>query len=206
MPQVEVVNSEKKVVGKVDLAPWWDEPVNGPLVHQAVVSAQAGARRGTSSSKGRSDVRGGGRKPFRQKGTGRARQGTSRASQMRGGGVVFGPMPRSFAKKMNKKASKKALRSALAHRVQTDSLIVLDEISLESHKTRLLVDMMDRLDIVSALLVVEEVTEELSRASSNLSWVKVVPVGRVNTYDVLSFDTLVVTKGAVETLEGAQAK
>ncbi len=206
MPQVEVVNSEKEVVGKVDLASWWDDPVNGPLVHQAVVAALAGARRGTLSTKSRSDVRGGGKKPFRQKGTGRARQGTTRASQMRGGGIVFGPTPRSFAKKMNKKASRKAIRSALAHRVQTDSLVVLDEISLESPRTRLLVEMMDRLDIVSALLVVEEVTEDLARASSNLSWVKVVPAARVNTYDILSFDTLVLTKGAIEALEGVQAE
>ncbi|MEE8319748.1 MAG: 50S ribosomal protein L4 [bacterium] len=205
MPKVEIINSKKEVVGNVDLASWWDDPVNDPLIHQAAVAAGSGARRGTASTKGRSEVRGGGRKPFRQKGTGRARQGTIRSPILRGGGVVFGPKPRDFSKKMNKKASRKALRNALAYRIQTDSMIVMDEIKLDAPKTRELVDLMDRLDVVSALLIVESVTEELSRASSNLSWVKVVPVQRVNTYDVLYFDSLVVTKSALESLEGAHA-
>lgn len=206
MPQVEILNTKREVVGRMDLATWWEEVPNVPLVHQAVVAAQAGARRGTSSTKGRSDVRGGGAKPFRQKGTGRARQGTIRAPQIKGGGVVFGPLPRDFSKPMNKRMSRKALRSALAHKAATDSLLVLDGVAIASPKTRELVALMDNFDVISALLVVEEITEDLRRASSNLDWVKVVRADRVNTYDVLAFEKLMVTRGALEALEGALAR
>ncbi|UCF31205.1 MAG: 50S ribosomal protein L4 [bacterium] len=206
MPQVEILNTKREVVGKVDLAAWWGEPPSVPIVHQAVVSALAGARRGSSSSKGRSEVRGGGAKPFRQKGTGRARQGTIRAPQMRGGGVVFGPKPRDFSKSMNKKMSRKALRSALAHKAATDALLVLDGVAIENPKTRELVALMDNLDVISALLVLEEIPETLQRASSNLRWLKIVTTDRVNTYDVLGFEKLIVTKGALEALEGALSR
>ncbi len=206
MAQVDIYNVNREVVGKVDLASWWDEAPNEALVHQAVVSALAGMRRGTASSKGRSAVRGGGRKPFRQKGTGRARQGTIRAPQMRGGGVVFGPHPRDFSKSLNRKMSRKALQSVLAYRAGTGTLVVLDEVALETPKTRELVLMMDRLDVISALVVVQSVSEELGRASSNLNWVKVVTVDRVNTYDILAHEKLIVTKGALEGLEGAFAQ
>lgn len=203
MPQVDIYNIKKEVVGKVDLAPWWDEDPNGALIHQTVVSALAGARRGTSSTKTRSDVRGGGRKPFRQKGTGRARQGTIRAPQMKGGGTVFGPLPRDFSKSINKKMSRKAVRNALAYRAGSGTLVILDKVALDAPKTRELVEFMDRMDVVSALLVVEEIQENLFRASSNLSWVKVVAVDRINTYDILAFEKLIVTKGALDALEGA---
>ncbi len=206
MAQVDIYNVNREVVGKVDLASWWDETPNEPLVHQAVVSALAGMRRGTASSKGRSDVRGGGRKPFRQKGTGRARQGTIRAPQMRGGGVVFGPHPRDFSKSLNRKMSRKALQSVLAYRAGTSTLVILDEVVLETPKTKELVSMMDRLDVISALIVVESVSEELGRASSNLNWVKVVTVDRINTYDILAHEKLIVTKGALEGLEGTFAQ
>lgn len=206
MPQLDVLNIENEVVGKVDLASWWNEASNPPLIHQAVVAARAGARRGTHASKGRTDVSGGGSKPFRQKGTGRARQGTIRAPQMRGGGVVFGPHPRDYSKLINKKMSRKALQSALAFKAGNESLLVLEDIALETPKTRELVAAMDRFDIISALIIVDDVSDDLKRASRNLKWVKVITPDRVNTYDVLVHDTLMVTKEALRTLEGALSK
>lgn len=203
MSQMEVLNIKNEVVGKVNLAPWWSERPNTPLIHQAVVTARAGARRGTHSTKGRTDVSGGGAKPFRQKGTGRARQGTIRAPQMRGGGIVFGPQPRDYSKSLNKKMSRKALQSALAYKAASESLLVVDDITLEAPKTRELVAVMDRFDIISAVIVVKDISEEIERASGNLTWVKVVTPERVNTYDVLAFDTLIVTSDALEVLEGA---
>ena len=206
MPQMDVLNAMNEVVGKVDLAPWWDEAGNTPLVHQAVVAARAGARRGTHSVKGRSEVRGGGKKPFRQKGTGRARQGTSRAPQMRGGGTVFGPQPRDYSKAINKKMVRRALKYALASKAADQNLLVFDEVALEAPKTRELVATMDRFDIISALIVVDEVTEDLTRASANLNWVKVVEPGTLNVYDVLAFEKLIVSRKALEVLEGALSR
>jgi len=206
MPQLDVLNIKNEVVGKVDLAPWWSERSNASLIHQAVVAARAGARRGTHSTKGRTDVSGGGVKPFRQKGTGRARQGTIRAPQMRGGGVVFGPQPREYSKSINKKMSRKALQSALAHMAAQESLLIVDEIALDAPKTKELVAVMDRFDIISALVVVENISEELARTSGNLGWVKVVTPDRVNVYDVLDHDTLMITQKALETLEGALSR
>ena len=205
MPQVDVLNAENKIVDKVDLAPWWEESVHHGLIHQAVVAARAGARRGTSSTKTRADVRGGGRKPFRQKGTGRARQGTTRAPQMKGGGAVFGPQPRDYSKPLNKRMSRKALRGALAYKMANEALVILDQVTFTSPKTRELVDIMDRLDVVSALLVVDDLSDDLLRASGNLSWVKVAPFNQVNIYDVLVYDKLIITKAALEALEGAVA-
>lgn len=202
---MDVLNIKNEVVGNVDLAPWWSERSNTALIHQAVVAARAGARRGTHSSKGRTDVRGGGAKPFRQKGTGRARQGTIRAPHMRGGGVVFGPHPRDYSKPLNKKMSRKALQQALAFKAASESLLVVEELVLEAPKTRELVAAMDRFDIISAIVIVEDVSEELLRASSNLNWVKVVTPERINTYDVLAFDTLLITRKALEALEGGMS-
>jgi len=203
MLQKDVLNTNNEVVGKVDLAEWWGGKENTSLVHQAVVAAMAGMRRGTHAVKGRSDVSGGGKKPFRQKGTGRARQGTSRAPQMRGGGTVFGPQPRSYSKLVNKKMARLALKSALALKVSGEDFLIFDDVTLESPKTRELVATMDRFDIISALIVVEERTEVLERASSNLNWVKIVEPDAVNVYDVLAFDKLIVSRKALEVLEGA---
>jgi len=200
---MDVLNMKNEVVGKVDLAPWWDEAGNEPLVHQAVVAAMAGLRSGTHATKGRSFISGGGKKPFRQKGTGRARQGTSRAPQMRGGGTVFGPQPRDHSKSMNKKMSRGALKAALALKVASGGLLVLEEVVLEAPKTREMVSTMDRFDVMSALILVEEVTEELDRASANLAWLKVVEPDRVNVYDVMAFEKLIVSQKALEVLEGA---
>lgn len=203
MPQMDVFNLKNEVVGKVELAPWWSEKGNESLMHQAVVAAMAGSRSGTHATKGRSDVSGGGKKPFRQKGTGRARQGTTRAPQMKGGGAVFGPQPRDYSQSLNKKMSRGALRSALARKAAAGSLLVLDEVALDDPKTKVLVSAMDRFEVVSALILVEEVTVDLERASANLGWVKVVEPSRVNVYDVMAFEKLIVSRKALEMLEGA---
>lgn len=203
---MDVLNTKNEVVGTVELAPWWSGSSHTSLIHQAVVSARAGERRGTHAVKGRSGVSGGGSKPFRQKGTGRARQGTTRAPQMRGGGTVFGPTPRDYSKSINKKMSRKALQSALAYKAAGDSLLIVEDLALETPKTRELVAVMDRFDIISAVVVVPAVSEELDRASGNLGWVKVVTPERLNTYDVLAFDTLLVTRDALVELEGALSK
>lgn len=203
MPQLDVFNLKNEVVGKVDLATWWDREGNDSLIHQAVVAAMAGSRSGTHSTRGRSDISGGGKKPFRQKGTGNARQGTIRAPQMRGGGVVFGPQPRDYSKSLNKKMSRGALKSALARKAASGNLLVLEEIVLETPKTRELVSAMDRFDVVSALVLVEGVTADLERASSNLGWVKVVEPGRINIYDVMAFEKLIISRKALQVLEGA---
>ena len=200
---MDLLNIKNEVEGKVELAPWWQVDGNPSLIHQAVVAARAGARRGTHSSKNRSAVAGGGRKPFRQKGTGRARQGTIRAPQMKGGGVVFGPHPRDHSKSINKKMSRKALQGALAHKAGSENLLVIEELVLDAPKTREMVAAMDRFDVISALIVVEEITEELMRASSNISWVKIVTPENVNIYDVLLFEKFIVAGKALETLEGA---
>ncbi|MDF1535301.1 MAG: 50S ribosomal protein L4 [bacterium] len=200
---MDLLNIKNEVVGKVELAPWWQESGNPSLIHQAVTAARAGARRGTHASKGRADVSGGGRKPFRQKGTGRARQGTIRAPHMRGGGTVFGPQPRDYSKSINKKMSRKALQGALAYKAATDNLVVLEELVLEAPKTREFVAAMDRFDVISALVVVDQITEELMRASSNLTWIKVVIPENVNIYDVLLFEKFIVASKALEALEGA---
>ena len=203
MPQMDIFNMKNEVVGKVDLAPWWDDAGNQSLIHQAVVAARAGSRSGTHATKGRSCVSGGGRKPFRQKGTGRARQGTSRAPQMRGGGKVFGPHPRDYAKSLSKKMSRGALKSALAQKAASGGLLVLEEMVLSAPKTREMVSTMDRFDVMSALILVEEVTEELDRASANLGWIKIIEPDRVNVYDVMVFEKLIVSRKALEALEGA---
>lgn len=203
MPQMDVLNTDNEVVGKVDLADWWEETGNHTLVHQAVTAAMAGARRGTHAVKGRSDVSGGGKKPFRQKGTGRARQGTSRAPQMRGGGTVFGPQSRDYSKSINKKMTRRALKAALARKAAAGEMMIFEEVALKAPKTRELVATMDRFDIISALIVVDEVTVDLDRASANLNWVKVVDPKAVNVYDVLAFEKIIISRKALETLEGA---
>ncbi len=203
MASVKVKNAKNEVVGEARLAPFWGEKPHDALVHQAVVAAQAGERAGTHATRTRKDVSGGGRKPFKQKGTGRARQGTIRAPQMRGGGTVFGPQPRDHSQAMNKKMRKKALMGALAHKRASDSLIVVDELAPATHRTADLVKVMDKLGVESALVVAEKVSDNLRRASGNLSWLKVVAPSSVNLYDVLAFGKLVVTRGALASLEGA---
>ncbi len=201
MPTVEVYNSQNEEVGKVDL----DDAVFGcdvkeHLLYAAVRYQRAKARAGTHKVKERAEVSGGGRKPWRQKGTGRARQGSTRSPQWRGGGVVFGPRNRSHAFKLNKKVRRAALRSALSRRVGEGAVSILDAVTLEAPRTREFVALMSRFGWKDLLLVVPEHDDAVDRSSRNIPNVTVVPVGGVNVYDVLRRSHLVMTVGAAEAL------
>jgi large subunit ribosomal protein L4 len=199
MPTIPVYNASREKVGEVSLA----DSVFGAEVKEhlfyAVVRYQMAARRaGTHSTKGRAEVSGGGKKPWKQKGTGRARQGTIRAPQWRGGGVVFGPKPRSHAFKLNKKVRRSALCGALSRRVQEDALIVLDKLELPEIKTRQVVDFMNRFDLGKTLIVVGSHDETLERSARNLEGVKVLLADGLNVYDVLNHKNVVFTRPAVD--------
>ena len=201
MASLDVYSMKKKKVGSVDL----DDRVFGAevkphLLHAAVRYQLNKRRAGTHAVKRRSDVRGGGRKPWKQKGTGRARQGTIRAPQWRGGGVVFGPEPRDHGHGMNKKERKAALCCALSKRVADKALFVLDTVDFPEAKTKNAVALLEKFAFNDVLLVVDEVTDSVDRTTRNLSNVTVVPPGGVNVYDILRRDNLVMTQAAVEAL------
>ncbi len=172
--------------------------VNEHLVHMAVVNQLANNRQGTQSAKTRSEVSGGGRKPWRQKGTGHARQGSTRAPQWTGGGIVFAPKPRDYSFKMNKKEKRAALCSALSSKVAESQIIVLDEFKLDEIKTKKFVEVMNNLKASKALVVLEGENKNVVLSGRNIPTVKVTATNEINTYDVLKYETLVVTKAAVE--------
>ena len=176
---------------------------NDAVVKDAIVAARAGARQGTASVKTRSEVAGGGRKPYRQKGTGNARQGSIRATQYRHGGIVFGPVPRDYSKKMNKKEKRLALKSALSYKVLDKELMLVESIKFETNKTKEMVNLLNTLELTNAkvLLVVEELTENVCLAARNLGNVKIVLPEEVNAYDVVNSDKMVVTEAALNKLE-----
>ena len=176
---------------------------NDAVVKDAIVAARAGARQGTAKVKTRSEVSGGGRKPYRQKGTGNARQGSIRATQYRHGGIVFGPVPRDYSKKMNKKEKRLALKSALSYKVLDKELVVLESINFETNKTKEMVNLLNTLELTNAkvLLVVEELTDNVCLASRNLGNVKIVLPNEVNVYDVVNSDKMVITETALNKLE-----
>ena len=176
---------------------------NDAVLHNAIVAALAGSRQGTSATKNRSEVRGGGRKPWKQKGTGNARQGSIRATQWRGGGIVFGPQPRDYSKKMNKKEKRLALKSALSYKVIDKELIVVENIEFKTNKTKEMLNLLDKLNITNnkVLVVVEELTDNVCLAARNLTNVKIVVPTEVNTFDLISADNLVITEKALNTLE-----
>jgi large subunit ribosomal protein L4 len=201
MPTVDVYNSSREKIAELAL----DESIFGAdvrehLLYDAVRYQRAKARAGTHKVKERAEVRGGGRKPWRQKGTGRARQGTIRAPQWRGGGVVFGPRPRSHAFKLNKKARRAALACALSRRVEDDALLVLDGISFEGIRTKNVVEFMSRFELADMLLVTAERDEVVSRSARNLQSVTVLPSDGINVYDVLRRRNLVLTREAVDAI------
>ena len=175
--------------------------VNEHLVHMAVVQQLANNRQGTQKAKTRSEVSGGGRKPWRQKGTGHARQGSIRAPQWKGGGVVFAPVPRDYSFKLNKKEKRAALKSALTSRVQNNKLIVLDELKLDEIKTKKFKAVMDNLKVNKALVVISENDEKIVMSARNLPKVKTTLADSINVYDILKGDTLVLTKDAVAKIE-----
>ena len=206
MANVSVYNIEGKEVGSIELNDAvFGVEVNEHLVHMAVVNQLANNRQGTQSAKTRSEVSGGGRKPWRQKGTGHARQGSTRAPQWTGGGIVFAPKPRDYSFKMNKKEKRIALLSALSSKVAESKIVVLDEFKLDEIKTKKFVEVMNNLKVENALVVLEGENKNVVLTGRNIPSVKVTATNEINTYDVLKYTTLVVTKAAVEKLEEVYA-
>ncbi len=202
MANVSVYNMEGKEVGTIELNDAvFGVTVNEHLVHMAVVQHLANKRQGTQKAKTRSEVSGGGRKPWRQKGTGHARQGSTRSPQWKGGGVVFAPVPRDYSFKLNKKEKIPALKSALTSRVESGKLIVLDELKLDEIKTRKFKAVMDNLKVNKALVVLADKDEKVIMSARNLPAVGTTQVELINVYDILKGDTLVLTKDAVAKIE-----
>ena len=206
MANVSVYNIEGKEVGSIELNDAvFGVEVNEHLVHMAVVNQLANNRQGTQSAKTRSEVSGGGRKPWRQKGTGHARQGSTRSPQWTGGGVVFAPKPRDYSFKMNKKEKRIALLSALSSKVADNKIVVLDAFNLDEVKTKKFAEVMSTLKVDKALVVIEGENKNVVLSGRNIPTVKVSATNEINTYDVLKYETLVVTKAAVEKLEEVYA-
>lgn len=206
MANVSVYNIEGKEVGSVELSDAvFGVEVNEHLVHMAVVSQLANNRQGTQSAKTRAEVSGGGRKPWRQKGTGHARQGSTRSPQWTGGGVVFAPKPRDYSFKMNKKEKRIALLSALSSRVNEKKIVVLDDIKFDEIKTKKFASVMNNLKLNKALVVLNDNDQNVILSARNIPTVKVSLTNTINVYDILKYDTLVVTKAAVATIEEVYA-
>ncbi len=202
MAKVSVYNMEGKEVGEMDLNDAvFGVKVNEHLVHMAVVQNLANKRQGTQKAKTRSEVSGGGRKPWRQKGTGHARQGSTRAPQWKGGGVVFAPTPRDYSFKLNKKEKRAALKSVLTSRVQDNKLIVLDELKLDEIKTKDFKKVMDNLKVDKAMVVIGGQDENVILSARNLPRINTAVAENINVYDILKGDTLVLTKDAVAKIE-----
>jgi large subunit ribosomal protein L4 len=201
--QVSLMNVAGEHVGEVELADTiFAAPINIPLMHQAVVRQMANARLGTAKAKGRSEVAGGGRKPWKQKGTGRARQGSTRAAQWRGGGIIFGPTPRSYEQKLPRKMRRAAVCSALSVKAAEDRLVVLDQLAITQPKTREMAAVMSRLAVdSSALILMAEADEMVERASNNLPDVKLLRAEYVNVRDLLNYDYLVIPQRALSVIE-----
>ena len=206
MSSVSVYNMEGKEVGTLELNDAvFGVEVNEHLVHRAVVSQLANNRQGTQKAKTRSEVSGGGKKPWRQKGTGHARQGSTRAPQWTGGGVVFAPTPRDYSFKMNRKEKRLALKSALTSRVQENKLVVLDELKLNEIKTKNMKAVLDNLKVSGALIVLNENDQNVVMSAKNLEGVKTVLTNTINVFDILKYKTVVVTKAAVAEIEEVYA-
>ncbi|MCR5702306.1 MAG: 50S ribosomal protein L4 [Lachnospiraceae bacterium] len=206
MATVAVYNTEGKEVEKLELNDAvFGVEVNDHLVHKAVVAHLAAKRQGTQSAKTRSEVRGGGRKPWRQKGTGHARQGSIRAPQWTGGGVVFAPKPRDYSVKMNKKEKASAICSALTSRVNEEKFIVLDNFKLDEVKTKKFVEVLGNLEVSKALVVTKDNDDNLVLSARNVPDVKTALTNTINVYDILKYDTLVITKDAVAAIEEVYA-
>ena len=206
MANVSVYNIEGKEVGKIDLSDAvFGVEVNEHLVHMAVVSQLANNRQGTQKAKTRSEVSGGGRKPWRQKGTGHARQGSTRAPQWTGGGVVFAPVPRDYSFKMNKREKRAALKSALTSRVEENKFIVIDEINFEEAKTKNFANILKNLDVSKALVVLEDDNKNVELSARNIADVKTAKTNTINVYDILKYNTVITTKAVVAKIEEVYA-
>ena len=206
MANVSVYNMEGKEVGTLELNDAvFGVEVNEHLVHLAVVAQLANKRQGTQKAKTRSEVSGGGRKPWRQKGTGHARQGSTRSPQWKGGGVVFAPTPRDYTIRLNKKEKRAALKSALTSRVQDNKFIVIDELKFDEIKTKKFQNVMDNLKVSKALVVLADNDQNTVLSARNIADVKTSQVGSINVYDILKYNTVVATKAAVASIEEVYA-
>ena len=206
MASVAVYNMEGKEVDKIELNDSiFGVEINEHLVHMAVLQQLANKRQGTQKAKTRSEVRGGGRKPWRQKGTGHARQGSTRSPQWTGGGVVFAPTPRDYSFKLNKKEKRAALKSALTSRVVENKFVVVDELKLDEIKTKKFVEVLKNLNVEKALVVLNDMDEKVIASAANIPTVKTTQTNELNVFDVLKYDTVVVTKAAVATIEEVYA-
>ena len=206
MAKVSVYNMKGQQVGDVELkAEIFDAPINEHLLHQAVVAQLANKRQGTQSAKTRSEVSGGGRKPWRQKGTGHARQGSIRAPQWTGGGVVFAPKPRDYEIRLNKKEKRIALKSALASRVQEEKFFVIDELKVDEIKTKTMVELLNGLNVKKALIVLNSNDQNVILSARNIPDVQTALTNTINVFDILKYDAFVVDKAALETIEEVYA-
>ena len=206
MANVAVLNMAGNEVGTIELNDAvFGVEVNEHLVHMAVLQQLANNRQGTQKAKTRSEVSGGGKKPYRQKGTGHARQGSTRAPHYTGGGVVFAPVPRDYSFKLNKKEKRVALKSALTSRVAENKFIVLDELKLDEIKTKKFVEVMNNLKVEKALVVLNEMDKNVIASAANIPTVKTAQTNELNVFDVLKYDTVVVTKAAIATIEEVYA-
>ena len=206
MANVAVYNMEGKEVDKIELNDSiFGVEINEHLVHMAVLQQLANKRQGTQKAKTRSEVRGGERKPWRQKGTGHARQGSTRSPQWTGGGVVFAPTPRDYSFKLNKKEKRAALKSALTSRVVENKFVVVDELKLDEIKTKKFVEVLKNLNVEKALVILNDMDEKVIASAANIPTVKTTQTNELNVFDVLKYDTVVVTKAAVATIEEVYA-
>ena len=206
MANVSVFNMEGNEVGTIELNDAvFGVEINENLVHQAVVLQLANNRQGTQKAKTRSEVSGGGRKPWRQKGTGHARQGSTRAPQWTGGGVVFAPVPRDYSFKMNKREKRAALKSALTSRVEENKFIVIDEINFEEAKTKNFANILKNLDVSKALVVLEDDNKNAELSARNIADVKTAKTNTINVYDILKYNTVITTKAVVAKIEEVYA-
>ena len=206
MAKVAVYNMEGKEVDSIELNDSiFGVEINEHLVHMAVLQQLANKRQGTQKAKTRSEVRGGGRKPWRQKGTGHARQGSTRAPQWTGGGMVFAPVPRDYSFKLNKKEKRAALKSVLTSKVADGKFIVVDELKLDEIKTKKFVQVLNNLKVEKALVVLNDMDTNVIKSAANLPTVKTAQTNELNVFDALKYDTVVATKAAVATIEEVYA-
>ncbi|NLN97518.1 MAG: 50S ribosomal protein L4 [Eubacteriaceae bacterium] len=206
MPKMDVLDIQGKVVGDVELSEtiFGIEP-NEPVVHQVVVALLANKRQGTKNAKTRSEVRGGGRKPWRQKGTGRARVGSIRSPLWRGGGVIFAPKARDYSQKVNKKVRNLAMRSVFSAKYQDEELRIIDTLDFEKPKTKDMINVLNALNAKKALIVLPERNDNVVLSANNIQGAATTTVNELNVYDMLKYDVLVMTKGALEKIEEVYA-
>ena len=206
MANVSVYNIEGKEVGTIDLSDAiFGVDVNEHLMHMAVVAQLANKRQGTQKAKTRSEVRGGGRKPWKQKGTGHARQGSTRSPQWTGGGVVFAPTPRDYSIRLNKKEKRAALKSALTSRVEDKKFLVVDEMNFSEIKTKQFQGVLNNLKVSKALIVLDDESKNAALSARNIPNVKTARTNTINVYDILKYNTVIATKAAVATIEEVYA-